>query len=205
MFCLRSALIPAFCLLGAFASTSALADSWVVGLGAGFAERYTYRTLDFSFLSRPYEVRLGDAPIITVSATSSADGGLVLQTGIDAFRADSQEGLSAEMAAISAGPRWSPRGSGPYVELLPAIFFARWTDTHIGGFDFLPSNAPPYSLTSVRPGLIGGAGIRGFVHRAGFEFGVSYRASADWPGLAGEGEYQGVRQWVAGGKLLFRL
>jgi hypothetical protein len=186
----------------ALAGTPAIADSWCVGLGAGYADHYSYGTIDI--LSGQYDLFLEDAPVITVSATSNTSRGLALQTGLDAFRADDRTGLSLEMVSLSAGPRFSLRASGPYVEFLPALYLARWSDNELGGLDSGYSGSSS-SLTSIRPGFSAGAGVRALFGDVGFEFGAGYRFSSDWPGLGGEDEFQGARQWIAGGKLLLRM
>jgi len=183
-------------------SSPALAGRWTFGLGGAATGSYTYRQAQtYEFGGTP--IRFGDETFEQVGFLASVGVNRrmgprwSIQSNVDYYSTPSG-GISVQMSSLSIGVRRHVAEVGPYLEVLPGLYGARWTD-----------GSTSYSSTSLRPGVAFGAGVQGPLGGPiGFEFGVGYRLTADWPAIRqrswyASNEYQGLNQMTAGAKLLF--
>lgn len=181
-------------------SSPAHAGPWTFGLGGAATGSYTYRPAQVYQLGGT-PLRTGDQTfqqvglLASVGANRRMGSRWSIQSNVDYCQSGS--GISVQMSSLSLGVRRDLAEVGPYVEVLPGLYGARWTD-----------ESTDYSSTSLRPGITFGAGIHGPLGGAmGLEFGVGYRVTTDWPAVRqrswyATNDYQGLRQMTVGAKLL---
>jgi hypothetical protein len=186
------------------AHAGAGSPTWSIGLGGSVASPYNYlnysRTIPNFNIVVDYDLSFDRTWMASLSVGRRLGGSTWLQTGFDYFtQEDPSEGLSVRMGCSAVGVRYEfdpDERARPYVELLPALFIGRWT-----------SELTHESATNPRPGVTAGIGLVGPVAgRISLDVGIKGYLSADWPSVGyplGRPDYDGVKRWTLGGKVLY--
>jgi len=154
---------------------AAVPDTWQIGFGGSVATKYAYKTLHFSF--GDVDEHMDDTFMGTVSVARHLNGSLSLQTSLDYVnQLDPGPGERSRMASLAVGLRAllvPERRAHPYVEAMPALYGAKWTDEF-----------SERSISSLRPGVLAGMGVvRDLGNRVHLDLGVRGHLSSPWPGL----------------------
>ncbi len=195
-------LLPAISL--STSTSFAQADSrWALSLGAGAADRFTYRTFSYSF--GDYDEHFGFSGLavagaarrLTDHASLRVDAGYVgYQKELRLAFARSAAGvagmwpsgsaLTAQMPFVSAGVRLYAMGPAPnrprlYIEALPTLWVTRWrerveTREHSDLYgNYYPSREDQDAFTTLEPGFTASAGFLGpLVGRTKLDLGFRY-------------------------------
>jgi len=187
----------------AFPAPARSTPGWRFGVGGSLATSYAYQTIHFGpgALIPTSDLHMSNTFMGTICAGRRLGSLLWIQTSIDYFdQQDRGNSLRSQIACWAVGVRAAsnPADRGHlYLEMLPALYGGKWTD-----------EIQEYSLSSLRPGWVGGVGVVGDVSdRIHFDFGVRWHASSDWPVLDSYGpdEYHGVQRMSLGVRFLYGI
>jgi len=210
VFCAGMALVA---LLLCNATASAQDDSrWTISLGGGVADRFTYRTLSYSF--GDYPERFGFAGLAMAGAGYGLTDRVTLRTDLGYLYYHKSpysdlSSLAAEMPFVAMGVRayashatsLRPR---PYVEAMPTLWISDWREHYVFTQDAFGNPAPARvedaAFTRLEPGAVVGLGFVGPVFGAtkldiGLRYLLSTGPGSHQLGRASSGDFNGLRQF----------
>ena len=183
-------------LLGAAASHADEKPSWSYGLGAAVSTPYGYR-IDEQPAGTTTTTTFDPGLLLSATATRTftRHTSLVFSTGYRGYSNDVTpvtipaaprvtSTLRSDYFSFGVGLRIEPQhGSGPYMQVLPAVFVSRWGETTVDQAGSDPTGERTThtdSFRSVLPGIELSAGFRArFWKSLGTDFALKLTSSAD--------------------------